>query len=95
MLVLLGLTLNRMTLSDFQKVVLFWLAVTGVYCSFAMHLFATIFPSGYRFMPIASGGITGTDWQEAVVFACNIYIGLTLIPVSWLAVWGLWQRERA
>jgi hydroxylaminobenzene mutase len=92
MLVLMGLIWNRLALSGSSKTLLFWLAVVGVYCSFAMHLFAAVFPSGNRFMPFASEGKVGTDWQEAVIFACNVLIGATLIPGSLLTAWGLWRR---
>jgi hydroxylaminobenzene mutase len=94
MLALLGLIWNRLAIGEFQKSLLFWLALIGVYCSFAMHLFAAIFPSGSRFMPFASEGKVGTDCQEALIFVCNLIIGVTLIPVSWLTAWGLWRRER-
>lgn len=94
MLVLMGLIWSRLALQDSTKVFLFWCAVTGVYCSFAMHLFAAVFPSGNRFMPFASEGMVGTDWQEAIVFVCNVFIGMTLIPASLLTAWGLWRRLR-
>ena len=77
-----------------QKSLLFWLAIVGVYCTFVLHLFSAIFPSGNRFMPFASQGKVGTDWQEALVFLGVAIIGSTLIPVSWLAAWGLWRHKQ-
>jgi len=94
MLVLIGLVWSRLALSDFQKSLLFWLAIIGVYCTFTMHLFAAIFPSGNRFMPLASQGKVGSDWQEGLVFLGIVIIGSTLIPVSWLTAWGLWRQKR-
>ncbi len=94
MLVLLGLIWNRFALGDSQKSLLFWLAIVGVNCTFAVYLFAAIFPSGNRFMPFASEGNIGTAWQERLVFLGIAIIGGTLIPVSWLAAWGLWRQKR-
>jgi hydroxylaminobenzene mutase len=93
LLLLLGLLWGRFSLPAWARALLGWLPILGAYTSVGVHLFTALFPAGEYWMPIAAAGSTGTPWQERIVTAAMIVIGVTMLPAMLIALWGMLRAE--
>ena len=88
-LVALGLILPKLRLSWALTVVMFWLAVYGVYIGWATRLAAAAWGAGGSMMPIAGMGMRGTPLQEGLVMFGAMSLIPVLLAMSVIILWGL------
>lgn len=85
-LMVLGLALPKLALSDRLSGVLVGAAVFGTYVNWATTLFSAVTGAGAGMMPIAGAGHAGSAWQETVVVAGLAALSLAMIAVCVMAL---------
>jgi hydroxylaminobenzene mutase len=88
-LVVLGLLWPRLALPPRALRVGFWLALYGAYAKWLGTLVAAAWGAGGRFMPMASQGQEGTNFQEAVIGFLLVTLSLAMIACCVLVLLGL------
>lgn len=91
LLVALGAIWAEVRLSPGLKTAAYWTALYGSYANWAVTTLAAIFGTG-AMTPIAAAGRTAQAWQERVVTAGFISVGLAIIAAAVLVLWGLRRR---
>jgi hydroxylaminobenzene mutase len=66
----------------------FWTLLFGSYANTLVTSFAAVFGTG-AMTPLAGAGHHARSWQEALVTVGFISVGLSMIAVSGLLLWGL------
>jgi len=91
-LVALGAIWTEVGLAVRTKTVGYWLALCGTYGNWLVTTLAAIFGTA-ALSPITGAGHSGLPWQESLVTAGFMAVGVTIIATTLLALWGL--REKA
>jgi hydroxylaminobenzene mutase len=92
-LVGLGLSWNRLALSQRVLPICFWAALVGAYANWAVPLFSAAVGAS---QPILVGaGFQAEPWQEALLTASPIAGVLPPIICGCIVVWGLSRRAHA
>jgi (hydroxyamino)benzene mutase len=66
----------------------FWLTLYGTYLNWMITLLAAIFGTG-ALSPITAPGRSGLPWQESLVTAGFMSVGIAIVLASLLILWGL------
>lgn len=66
----------------------YWAVLYGTYANWFFTTLAAIFGTA-AMSPITSAGHSGTPWQESLVTAGFVSVGLAIIAASVLVLWGL------
>ncbi|HZO81205.1 MAG TPA: hypothetical protein VFB33_05875 [Candidatus Binataceae bacterium] len=86
-LVALGAAWSLLRLSARQSAVLFWTGLYGAYGNWAASVLAAAFGTA-ALSPITSAGHHGLPWQETLVTAALLSVGVTIIICTVIALRG-------
>jgi hydroxylaminobenzene mutase len=87
-LVAVGGIWPQVKLAPTAKATAFWLTLYGTYLNWTVTLLAAIFGTG-ALSPITAPGRSGLPWQESLVTAGFMSVGIAIVLASLLMLWGL------
>jgi hydroxylaminobenzene mutase len=87
-LVAVGGMWPHVKLAPTAKATAFWLTLYGTYLNWVITLLAAIFGTG-ALSPITAPGRSGLPWQESMVTAGFMSVGIAIVLASLLMLWGL------
>jgi (hydroxyamino)benzene mutase len=87
-LVALGAIWTQVKLSPGLKRANYWSALYGTYANWGITTLAAIFGTG-TLSPITAAGRSAQPWQESLVGAGFMTVGLAIIAATVLVLWGL------
>lgn len=87
-LVALGAVWTEVRLSPPTKSIAYWTALYGAYANWLVTMLAAAFGTA-ALSPITAAGHSGQPWQESLVTAGFLSVGITIIASSLLILWGL------
>jgi len=87
-LIALGAIWHHVKLAPTTKTVTFWLALYGTYVNWLITMLAAILGTG-ALSPVTAPGRTALPWQESLVTAGFLSVGITIVLASLLVLWGL------
>lgn len=90
-LVALGAIWNEVHLGDRSKAIAYWLALCGTYGNWSVTTLAAVFGTA-ALSPITAAGHRGLAWQESLVTAGFLIVGVTIIATTVFALWGLRKK---
>jgi (hydroxyamino)benzene mutase len=86
-LLALGTAWNELRLAPAPKSAAFWLALYGTYVNWFFTVLAATFGTG-ALSPITAPGRTALPWQEKLVTAGFMSVGLAIVACTLLLLWG-------
>ena len=86
-LLAVGAAWNELRLSPALKSVTFWIALYGAYMNWFFVLLAAIFGTG-ALSPITATGRNALPWQETLITAGFMSVGLAIVACTLLLLWG-------
>ena len=86
-LLALGAAWNELRLAPTPKSAAFWLALYGCYMNWFFVLLAAIFGTG-ALSPITAPGLNALPWQEKLITAGFMSVGLAIVACTLLLLWG-------
>jgi hydroxylaminobenzene mutase len=86
-LLALGAAWPQVRLSPRTAVVAYWTVLYGTYVNWLMTLLAAIFGTA-ALSPITGAGHSGQPWQESLVLAGFMSVGIVIVVASGLILWG-------
>jgi hydroxylaminobenzene mutase len=87
-LVALGAIWPHVRLSPRVATIAFWTLLYGTYFNWFITVLAAVFGTA-ALSPITGVGHTGLPWQESLVMAGFMSVGITIVFASVLVLWGL------
>ena len=87
-LLVLGAVWNEVWLSPRAKTTAYWTALYGTYVNWFVTSLAAAFGTA-ALSPITAAGRRAPAWQETLVTAGFLTVGISIIAASVLALWGL------
>src|SRR5215470_14697643 len=90
-LLALGAVWNEVRLLAGPKAAAYWLALLGTYGNWLFTTLAAIFGTA-ALSPITGAGHSGLPWQETLVTAGFLLVGVTIIAATVFVLWGLRAR---
>jgi hydroxylaminobenzene mutase len=93
-LVALGAVWTEVRLSPPAKAFAYWTALCGTYGNWFVTTLAAIFGTA-ALSPITAAGHSGLPWQESLVTAGFLTIGIAIITSSVFVLWGLRAKALA
>jgi len=93
-LVALGAVWNEMRLNAGMKTAAYWITLYGTYVNWLVATLAAVFGTAVL-SPITGAGHSGEPWQEMLVKAGFMSVGVAIVAASILALWGLRARAMA
>src|SRR6202521_956364 len=87
-LVALGAIWTEVRLSPPTKAIAYWTALYGTYVNWLVTTLAAVFGTA-ALSPISAAGYTGQPWQESLVMAGFLSVGVVIVVSSVLVLWGL------
>ena len=87
-LIAIGAIWHHVKLAPTTKAVTFWLALYGTYVNWLITMLAAILGTG-ALSPVTAPGRTALPWQESLVTAGFLSVGITIVLASLLVLWGL------
>jgi hydroxylaminobenzene mutase len=90
-LVAIGAIWNEMRLPQTTMTIAYWTALYGTYVNWLVTMLAAVFGTA-ALSPITAAGHSGQLWQESLVMAGFMTVGLAIVAFSIIALWGLRGR---
>ncbi len=90
-LVALGAVWAEVRLPSAAKALAYWTALYGTYVNWLVTTLAAIFGTA-ALSPITAAGHSGRGWQESLVTAGFVSVGVVIVASSLLILWGLRAR---
>jgi (hydroxyamino)benzene mutase len=87
-LLALGAVWPNVKLAPTASTITFWLVLYGTYVNWFITLLAAIFGTA-ALSPITGVGHSGLPWQESLVTAGFMSVGIVIVLASGLVLWGL------
>jgi hydroxylaminobenzene mutase len=87
-LIAVGAIWSRVQLSNRQTVVAYWTALYGTYVNLITTIFAAVVGAN-SLSPITGAGHSASAWQETMVTAGFVGVGVAILGSSTLILWGL------
>ena len=87
-LIALGAIWSEVKLSPSAKAIAYWAMLYGTYVNWLVTLLAAIFGTA-ALSPILAAGHSGQPWQETLVMAGFMSVGIVIIASSVVVLWGL------
>jgi hydroxylaminobenzene mutase len=87
-LLAVGAVWNEVRLSSRASIAAYWTLLGGTYGNWAVTTAAAVFGTA-ALSPVTAAGRSAAPWQEALVTAGFVSIGLAIICASLLLLWGL------
>ena len=91
-LVALGAIWPEVRLPQAMKATAYWTALYGTYMNWFVTALAAIFGTA-ALSPLTAAGHSGQPWQESLVTAGFLSVGVVIVASSLLVLWGL--RDKA
>jgi len=91
-LVAVGAIWTHVNLSPRTTAIAFWALLYGTYLNWFMTMLAAIFGTG-ALSPITAPGRSGLPWQETLVTAGLMSVGIAIVLASLLVLWGLRKQK--
>jgi hydroxylaminobenzene mutase len=91
-LVALGAIWNEVRLPSPAKAIAYWTLLYGTYANWFVTTLAAIFGTA-ALSPITAVGHSGQPWQETMVTAGFMSVGVVIVVSSVLILWGLRARS--
>jgi hydroxylaminobenzene mutase len=76
------------SLSPRAKIFAFWIALYGTYVNWFVTTLAAIFGTA-ALSPVTAAGRTAPAWQESLITAGFMSVGIAIIAASFTVLWGL------
>jgi hydroxylaminobenzene mutase len=89
----LGSVWSEVTLTQSLKRATYWLLLYGTYANWGVTTLAAIFGTG-ALSPITAPGLSAQPWQESLVTAGFVTVGIAIIAATVLILWGLRRDAR-
>jgi (hydroxyamino)benzene mutase len=89
----LGAVWPEVLLTASMKQATYWLVLYGTYANWGVTTLAAIFGTG-ALSPITAPGLAAQPWQEELVTAGFISVGIAIIAATVLILWGLRRTAR-
>ena len=86
-LLAVGAAWNELRLAPGLKSATFWIALYGAYMNWFFVLLAAILGTG-ALSPITAPGLTALPWQEKLITAGFMSVGLAIVAATLLLLWG-------
>jgi hydroxylaminobenzene mutase len=93
-LLALGAAWPHVRLSATATAIAFWTMLYGTYVNWFVTLLAAIFGTA-ALSPITGVGHSGLPWQESLVTAGFMSVGIVIVLASALVLWGLRKQAQA
>ncbi len=90
-LIALGAIWAEVRLPPTAKATAYWTALYGTYMNWLVTTLAAIFGTA-ALSPITAAGHSGRPWQESVVTAGFVSVGIVIVVSTLLILWGLRSR---
>ena len=87
-LLALGAVWPNVKLAPTTSTITFWLVLYGTYMNWFITLLAAIFGTA-ALSPITGVGHSGLPWQESLITAGFMSVGIVIVLASGLVLWGL------
>jgi (hydroxyamino)benzene mutase len=87
-LLALGAVWNHVHLSPRTKIFAYWIALYGTYVNWFVTTLAAIFGTA-ALSPVTAAGRTAPAWQESLITAGFMSVGIAIIAASLTVLWGL------
>jgi len=87
-LLALGAAWNQVKLPVLAAKIAFWTVLYGTYFNWMVTLLAAVFGTA-ALSPITGAGHSGLAWQESLVTAGFMSVGIAIVIASVLVAWGL------
>jgi hydroxylaminobenzene mutase len=84
----LGAAWSAVSLRPAMKTTAYWTVLYGTYMNWAFTTLAAIFGTG-ALSPITAAGRIGQPWQETLVTAGLMSVGIVIVVSTALILWGL------
>jgi (hydroxyamino)benzene mutase len=91
-LIALGAIWNEVQLPSPAKTVAYWTLLYGTYVNWFVTTLAAVFGTA-ALSPITAAGHSGQAWQETLVTAGFMSVGVVIVVSSALILWGLRARS--
>jgi hydroxylaminobenzene mutase len=92
-LIALGAIWTEVRLPPTGKAVAYWTALYGAYVNWLVTTLAAVFGTA-ALSPISAAGHSGQPWQESLVTAGFMSVGVVIVASSVLVLWGLRPTAR-
>ncbi len=93
-LLAVGAAWNELRLAPALKSATFWIALYGAYMNWFFVVLAAIFGTG-ALSPITAAGRNGLPWQEKLITAGFMSVGLAIVACTLLLLWGFRAKASA
>ena len=93
-LLAVGAAWNELRLAPAPKSATFWIALYGAYMNWLFVLLAAIFGTG-ALSPITAPGRNALPWQEKLITAGFMSVGLAIVACTLLLLWGFRAKASA
>jgi (hydroxyamino)benzene mutase len=93
-LIAVGAIWHHVKLAPPAKTTAFWLTLYGTYLNWVFTLLAAILGTG-ALSPITAPGRSGLPWQESLVTAGFMSVGMAIVLASVMILWGLRSKVSA
>jgi hydroxylaminobenzene mutase len=87
-LVALGAIWTEVKLPPLTKAIAYWTALYGAYVNWLVTTLAAVFGTA-ALSPISAAGHSGQPWQESLVSAGFMSVGVVIVASTVLVLWGL------
>jgi (hydroxyamino)benzene mutase len=91
-LVAVGAAWTEVELPSLAKAIAYWTLLYGTYMNWLFTTLAAIFGTA-ALSPITAEGHSGQPWQESLVTAGFMSVGIVIVVCSVLLLWGLRSRS--
>lgn len=92
LLLALGSVWPHLRLAPGAKAAAFWITLYGTYVNWLFTTLAAIFGTG-TLSPITAPGLKGQAWQETLVTAGLMSVGVAIVLAAVLWLWGLRGKD--
>ena len=87
-LLALGAAWSEVRLPSTVKTIAYWAALYGTYVNWLATMLAAVFGTA-ALSPITGAGHTGLPWQEKLITATFMTVGIDIVACALLILWGL------
>ena len=87
-LIAIGAIWHNVRLTPRAKTIAYWLSLYGTYVNWLFTLLAAIFGTA-ALSPVTAAGHQGLPWQESLITAGFLSVGIVIVVVSLMILWGL------
>ena len=90
-LLALGAAWSEVRLAPTAKTIAYWAALYGTYANWLATMLAAVFGTA-ALSPITGAGHSGLPWQEQLITAMFMTVGIDIIACALMILWGLRRK---